>query len=181
MKKKQDDSVELHCDVPGLIDTVIKLIRSATDEDKRKLLQEYPELLSDAADDVLKQVEEVHRSADRVQDANSIDGLRFKLGRTRKYGFDHACMEQVVLAAFINMPHDNPGGYLAQVTSYYPELLRPEADRAMSALKEDLTSSKKEDAVMAIFLDVLSERVRAQRSRYAAMAQGNRQGKATGR
>ena len=52
-----DERVALHCTVPGLVEKVIQLIRSETDVDKRKLLDRYPELLTDEADNVLEQVE----------------------------------------------------------------------------------------------------------------------------
>src|SRR5262245_25730625 len=104
--------VPLRCEVPGLIDTVIELVRSETDVDKRRLLEKYHELLSDEADDVLKQIEDAHRRLGREQDANSCNGLRFKLTRTKLYGFDHACLEQVVLTAFVRMPESSAAAYL---------------------------------------------------------------------
>lgn len=171
-KEKREGEVQLHCAVPGLVGEVIQLIRSETDPDKRKLLDQYPELLSDEADDVLRQVEAAHRSHGSKEDADSIEGLRFKLGRTKLYGFEHACLEQVVLAAIVNLPDDNPGGYLAQITSRYPELLQPAADNAILALKGDLASGKDDD--MGILLDLLGKCVREQRERYEAMGQGNR-------
>jgi hypothetical protein len=166
----EDEMIELHCEVPGLINKVIELVRSETDVDKRRLLEEYPELLSDQSDDVLKQIEDAHRRLGREQDANNCDGLRFKLSRTKLYGFEHACLEQVVLTAFVRMPKNNPAAYLEQVTSRYPELLRPEADRAILSLKELYADSD----VMGVFLDVLLESVREQRTRYAALYKKDR-------
>jgi hypothetical protein len=166
-------TVCLRCDVPGLVEKVIELVRSETDADKRRLLDENPDLLSEAADDVLRQIEEAHRSLGTERDANSVDGLRLRLKRTKRYGFDHACLEQVVLRSFINMPLDNAGGYLRQVTAQYPELLRLEADDAIAALKRDLYNDD-ESHVMRVFLDELLKRVREQRSRNNALAGGNR-------
>jgi len=168
---RDDRKVSLHCDVPGLIGKVIELVRSETDADKRRLLEKNPDLLSEAADDVLRQIEEAHRSLGKERDANSVDGLRLRLARTKRYGFDHACLEQVVLQSFINAPLDNVGGYLKQVTAQYPELLRLEADEAIAALRRDLYN---DDIVMGVFLDELLRRVREQRARNAALASGNR-------
>jgi CHAT domain-containing protein/tetratricopeptide (TPR) repeat protein len=170
--EEDDGEVAIHCDVPGLVDKVILLVRSETDVDKRRLLDQYPELLSDESDAVLDQMETALRERGIVQDANNIDGLRYKLGRTKLYGFEHACLEQIVLTAFVNMPDDNPGGYLAQVASRYPELLQPGVDEAIAAVKRDLASG--EGNVMGVFLDVLAEQIQKQRNRNAAMEKGNR-------
>jgi hypothetical protein len=164
--------VPLTCNVPGLLNKVIELVRSETDVDKRRLLERYPELLSDDADDVLRQIEDAHRSLGRDQDANSCNGLRFKLQRTKVYGFDHACLEQIVLTAFVRMPDTNPTAYLGQITTRYPELLRPEADRAILALKEFYASHDHSD-VMGTFFDMLLERVRQQRLRRSTLWKGD--------
>ena len=170
--EEDDGEVAIHCDVPGLVDKVILLVRSETDVDKRRLLDQYPELLSDESDAVLDQMEAALRERGMAQDANNMDGLRYKLGRTKLYGFEHACLEQVVLTAFVSMPDDNPGGYLAQVTSRYPELLQPGVNEAIAAVKRDLASG--EGNVMGVFLDVLAEQIQRQRDRNAAMEKGNR-------
>ena len=162
-------TIELSSEIPGLIEAVVAYLKSATYADKAVLIERHPDLLTDEADNVLRQIEDLHRGAGDLDAARGMDGTRFTLRRIRSHGIDNAVLEQAVLAAFIGLPDTGgAGGYMATIGERYPELLRPQADRAMETLAEVF-----DDEVMGSFLAALKEVVQAQRERNAALQHGN--------
>jgi CHAT domain-containing protein len=165
----KEKGVVLRSETPGLVAKVIELVRSETDADKRRLLEKYPELLSDDGLDVLSQIATAHGANGDSQSADSVNGLRFMLERMKLHGFDHAALEQLIFAAVMRLPDDrrNRTAYLENITTQYPELLQEKADAAIAVMQKDWPEFKAP-------LDVLLEKIKRQRSRRAAMGKGNK-------
>ena len=117
-----------------MIEYVIALLQTPTDEDKKRVVDHHPSVLSAEGLDILKQIEEIHRSRNDIAAANAVNGLYLIVETAMQHGMDFAMMQQVVLKAFLDTPDDvaEHDAYLSTVDQRFPELLRPLADKVLA-------------------------------------------------
>ena len=122
-----DDNVQLRVESPKLLEGVIALLQAPTDNDKRRVFESRPDLLSDAAVDLLEQIEEMHRNRGDEQSARSTAGLGDIVKAAIAHGVDFGMLQQVVFEAVSKAPDDpsDVAAYFETVPDRFPELLQP--------------------------------------------------------
>jgi hypothetical protein len=167
--KNAENQVSIHSNEPNLIPKVIEFIQSATYQEKEKLLQKYPELLGQEADNILGQIELIWKNRGDEAAYRSIGAWREFLHRVAASDFELAMLESIVNRVFVELPDDSIGDYLARLTELHPELLRERADEAVRSLKTRLVADENEDSVVAKVMDAIQDAIRKQRDQQAIL------------
>jgi len=166
------EEVSIHCEEPGLIPKVIEFIQSATYQEKGALLQKYPELLGQEADNILGQIELVWKRRGDEATRRSVHNWREFLQRVAASDFEVTVLEDVVHQVFVELPLDSTiNSYLARLTDLHPELLHERADEAVRSVKARLTAKSGEDSVVAEVMDAIQQAIRQQRNNQNVLRQ----------
>lgn len=164
--------VSIRSEEPDLIPKVIEFIQSATYDEKRVLLQKYPELLGQEADNILEQVEQIWKSRGDEAARSSIHNWREFLQRVAASDFEFAVLESVVYRAFVDIPLDSTfNNYLARLTDLHPELLSERADEAVRSVEARLNAKDGDDSVLALVFGAMRKAIQEQRNKQEVLRQ----------